>query len=217
MYTSCVLRQVALGQAQDSEPVTSQAAEHVNIGIMILSVLRSEVGRRDSYQQAQRRRPTSRQRMRGGAEQERIEAGRRATRKVYATTCVGAFVHDNESPSRAREFLRAGLLGIVHGRGFGFGFGFPGFGLFFGFGHKYAAVSGKNAQFCFTRCCACATASKARNRPRASLSGFRSKCILSIVLLPGRHGSGSIERNRPTCRDSILLGFAILIPKSVEA
>jgi hypothetical protein len=169
------VRQVALGQAEDPKAVVAQAKEHVRIRIVLNPVFRSEVGRPDSRQQAQGRRSTSSRGILTGTEQERIKAGRRVAGEVHATACVFAFVHNGASPSRAWEFQRAGLLGIIHGRGFRFVFWFPGFGLFFGFGHKFPAGSEENAQVCFTCCCACAVAARAGARQRASSSGFRSK------------------------------------------
>ncbi len=104
IYTSSVLRQVALGQAQNSEPVSAQAAKHELIRIMLVLVLRGEVRGRDSRQQSQGRCAAPHHGMIGRPEQERIKAGRRVTGKVHATSRVGAFIHDGGLPSLAREF-----------------------------------------------------------------------------------------------------------------
>lgn len=136
IYAGSVLRQVTLGQAQDAEPVAAQATNHERIRIMLVWGLRSEVRGWNPRQQSQSRRAAPEHAMIGSAEQERIEAGRRVTGKVHATSRVGAFVHNGDLPSPAREFQGRSFLGIIHRFGGGLGFWFSGFGLFFWFGHK---------------------------------------------------------------------------------
>lgn len=81
---------------------------------MLVGSLRSEVCGQDSRQQSQGRRAASRQAMIGSAEQERIEAGRRVTCKVHATSRVGALIHNGDLPSVARKFQGRSFLGIVY-------------------------------------------------------------------------------------------------------